>query len=199
MLTIGLTGGIASGKTTVSNLFSKLGVPVIDTDLISRQLLDFNQPGYQKVVDHFGEALLNRDRQIDRRRLRRIVFNDEDEKHWLEAALHPIIYQHTQQQIEQHKAAVYVIVVIPLLFEAEFQSLVNRILVIDCPAETQIKRLMARDSIEWNLAQQMLAQQWHNDARLKMADDVIHNDNDLDVELDLQVAKLHQKYLFLGS
>ena len=199
MLTIGLTGGIASGKTTVSNLFAKLGVPVIDTDLISRQLLEFNQPGYQKVVEHFGDELLNCDRQIDRRRLRRIVFNDEGEKHWLEATLHPIIYQHTQRQIEQHKAAVYVIVVIPLLFEANFKTLVNRILVIDCPAETQIKRLIARDSIGLNLAQQMLAQQWHNDARLRMADDIIHNDDATDVKLDLQVAKMHQKYLLLGS
>jgi len=199
MLTIGLTGGIASGKTTVSNLFSKLDVPIIDTDLISRQLLELNQPGYQKVVEHFGDALLNEDQYIDRRKLRRIVFNDQNEKHWLEATLHPIIFRHTRHQIEQHEDAVYVIVVIPLLFETDFQSLVNRILVIDCGAETQIKRLMARDGIELKLAQQMLSQQWDNDARLKLADDVIHNDNQLDEELDLQVAKMHQKYLSLDG
>ena len=199
MLAIGLTGGIASGKTTVSNLFSKLDVPIIDTDLISRQLLELNQPGYQKVVEHFGNALLNEDRQIDRRKLRRIVFNDEGEKQWLEGSLHPIIFRQTRQQIEQHDDAVYVIVVIPLLFETDFQSLVNRILVIDCRAETQIKRLMARDGIELNLARQMLAQQWDNDARLKLADDVIHNDDEMDVQLDLQVTNMHQKYLSLGG
>ena len=199
MLTIGLTGGIASGKTTVSNLFSNLDVPIIDTDLISRQLLELDQPGYQMVVAHFSDTLLNKDQQIDRRKLRRIVFNDEAEKHWLEAALHPIIYQQTQQQIEQHSDAVYVIVVIPLLFETDFETLVNRILVIDCRAETQIERLIARDSIELNLAQQMLAQQWDNEARLKRADDVIHNDDELNVDLELQVANLHQKYLLLAG
>ncbi len=199
MLTIGLTGGIASGKTTVSNLFSKLDVPVIDTDLISRQLLELNQPGYQKVVEHFGDTLLNGDQQIDRRNLRRIVFNDEGEKHWLEATLHPIIFRQTRHQIEHHEDAAYVIVVIPLLFETDFQSLVNRILVIDCRAETQIKRLMTRDGIELSLAQQMLAQQWDNDARLKLADDVIHNDDEPDMELNLQVTKMHQKYLSLGG
>jgi dephospho-CoA kinase len=183
----------------VSNLFSNLGVPIVDTDLISRQLLELNQPGYRKVIEHFGDALLNEDQQIDRRKLRRIVFNDEAEKHWLEAALHPIIFRQTQQQIEQHKDAVYVIVVIPLLFETDFRALVSRILVIDCHAETQIKRLMARDGIELNLAQQMLAQQWDNDARLKLADDVIHNDDEPDMELNLQVTKMHQKYLSLGG
>ena len=199
MLTIGLTGGIASGKTTVSNLFSNLDVPIVDTDLISRHLLELDQPGYQKAVEHFGNELLHKDRQINRRKLRRIVFNDEAEKHWLEAALHPIIYQQTQQQIEQYKEAVYVIVVIPLLFETDFQTLVNRILVIDCSSDTQIKRLIARDRIESNLAQQMLAQQWSNEARLKQADDVVHNDNELDVDLCRQVAKLHQKYLLLAD
>ena len=199
MLTIGLTGGIASGKTTVSNLFSNLDVPVIDTDLISRQLLELDQPGYQMVVAHFSDTLLNKDQQIDRRKLRRIVFNDEAEKHWLEAALHPIIYQQTQQQIEQHNDAVYLIVVIPLLFETDFETLVNRILVIDCRAETQIERLIARDSIELNLAQQMLAQQWDNEARLKRADDVIRNDDELNVDLELQVANLHRKYLLLAG
>ena len=199
MLTVGLTGGIASGKTTVSNLFSNLGTPIIDTDLISRQLLELNQPGYQKVVVHFGDDLLNKDGQIDRLKLRRIVFNDEDEKHWLEAALHPMIYQQAQQQIELYQYAPYVIVVIPLLFETEFQALVNRILVIDCRAETQIARLIARDGIEPNLAQQMLAQQWRNEARLQRADDVIHNDNELDAGLSLQVSRLHQKYLMLAG
>ena len=199
MLTVGLTGGIASGKTTVSNLFSNLGTPIIDTDLISRQLLELNQPGYQKVVVHFGDGLLIKDGQIDRRKLRRIVFNDKDEKHWLEAALHPMIYQQAQQQIELYQHAPYVIVVIPLLFETDFQALVNRILVIDCRAETQIERLIARDGVELNLAQQMLAQQWSNEARLQHADDVIHNDNELDVELSLQVTRLHQKYLTLAG
>ena len=144
-------------------------------------------------------SLKHKDQQIDRRRLRHLVFNDEAAKHWLEATLHPIIHAQTLQQIQQYKSAAYVIVVIPLLFETDFQTLVNRILVIDCCADTQIKRLITRDSVELDLAQQMLTQQWSNEARLKQADDVIHNNNDnqQDADLDLQVAKLHQKYLLL--
>jgi dephospho-CoA kinase len=199
VLVIGLTGGIASGKTTVSNLFSNLGVPIIDTDLISRHLLELDAPGYKKVVEHFGDKILGKDQQIDRPRLRRIVFDDEANRQWLEATLHPIIYQQTMQQIELHKKSAYVIVVIPLLFETDFQTLVNRILVIDCCSDTQIKRLIARDSIDLDLAQQMLVQQWSNEDRLKQADDVIQNDNQQDTDLNLQVAKLHQKYLLLAD
>jgi dephospho-CoA kinase len=199
VLVIGLTGGIASGKTTVSNLFSNLGVPIIDTDLISRHLLELDAPGYKKVVEHFGDKILHKDQQIDRARLRRIIFDDEANRQWLEATLHPIIYQQTMQQIELHKKSAYVIVVIPLLFETDFQTLVNRTLVIDCCSDTQIKRLIARDNIDLDLAQQMLAQQWSNEDRLNQADDVIRNDNEQDADLNLQVAKLHQKYLLLAD
>jgi dephospho-CoA kinase len=199
MLTVGLTGGIGSGKSTVSDLFSNLGVPIIDTDLISHRLLEPDQSGYEKVVTHFGDKLLGKDQQIDRRQLRRVVFNDEAEKLWLEATLHPIIYRQTQQQMEQLKATDYVIVVIPLLFETDFRALLDRILVIDCCPETQIRRLTARDHIDLNLARLMLAQQWTNQARLEQADDVIHNGSDLDMDLDQQVAKLHDKYLLLAD
>ena len=199
MLTVGLTGGIGSGKSTVSDLFSNLGVPIIDTDLISHRLLEPDQSGYEKVVTHFGDKLLGKDQQIDRRQLRRVVFNDEAEKLWLEATLHPIIYRQTQQQMEQLKATDYVIVVIPLLFETDFRALLDRILVIDCCPETQIRRLTARDHIDLNLARLMLAQQWTNEARLERADDVIHNGSDLDIDLDQQVAKLHHKYLLLAA
>lgn len=199
MLTVGLTGGIGSGKSTVSDLFSNLGVSIIDTDLISHRLLEPDQSGYEKVVAHFGDKLLGKDQQIDRRQLRRVVFNDEAEKLWLEATLHPIIYQQTQQQIEQLEATAYVIVVIPLLFETDFRALLDRILVIDCCPETQIRRLTARDHIDLKLARLMLAQQWTNEARLERADDVIHNGSDLDMDLDQQVAKLHHKYLLLAA
>jgi len=199
MLTVGLTGGIGSGKSTVSDLFSNLGVSIIDTDSISHRLLEPDQSGYEMVVAHFGDKLLGKDQQIDRRQLRHVVFNDETEKHWLEATLHPIIYRQTQQQIEQLEAAAYVIVVIPLLFETDFRALLDRILVIDCCPKTQIRRLTARDHIDLNLARLMLAQQWTNEARLERADDVIHNGNDLDMDLDQQVAKLHHKYLLLAA
>jgi dephospho-CoA kinase len=197
MLTVGLTGGIASGKTTVSDLFSSLGTPVVDTDVISRELLEIDQPGYQSVLEHFGSEILLRDGQIDRAKLRRLIFNNETEKLWLESRLHPMIYQQTEQLIEQNLNAAYVMIVIPLLFESNFRSLVSRVLVIDCSPHTQITRLMARDNIDRELARQMLAQQWDNQARLEQADDVIGNDGDNN--LSQQVAKLHQQYLSLSA
>jgi dephospho-CoA kinase len=197
MLTVGLTGGIASGKTTVSDLFSSLGTPIIDTDIISRKLLETDQPGYQFVIKHFGSEILLGDGQIDRAKLRRLIFNNETEKLWLESRLHPMIYQQTEQLIEQNLNAAYVLIVIPLLFESNFRSLVSRVLVIDCSPHTQTTRLIARDNIDRELAIQMLAQQWDNQARLEQADDVICNDGDNN--LSQQVAKLHQQYLSLSA
>jgi dephospho-CoA kinase len=196
MLTVGLTGGIASGKTTVSDLFSVLA-PVIDTDVISRELLEINQPGYQSIIEHFGSEILLGDGQIDRLQLRRLIFSNETEKLWLESMLHPMIYRQTQRLIEQNLNAAYVVVVIPLLFESNFRSLVSRALVIDCSPHTQITRLMTRDNIDRELARQIMAQQWSNQARLEQADDVICNDGDNN--LPQQVTKLHQQYLSLSG
>ncbi len=195
MLTVGLTGGIASGKTTVSDLFAALGTPVIDTDVIARELLEIDQPGYQSVVEHFTSDVLLGDGEIDRLQLRRIIFANETEKLWLEGMLHPMIYQLSERLIKQNMDAAYVMVVIPLLFESNFRSLVSRVLVIDCSPSTQITRLMTRDDIDRDLAGQMLAQQWTNQARLEQADDVIRNDGE--VELSEQVTNLHQQYLSL--
>ena len=197
MLTIGLTGGIASGKTTVSDLFAGLGVAVVDTDVISRQLLEIDQPGYDQVLQHFGKGILLKNRAIDRVQLRRLVFNDELEKCWLEGMLHPVVYRQTQQLIEECNNNYYVLVVIPLLFESNFRSLVDRVLVIDCSPDTQIARLISRDNIDRELAQKMLAQQWSNNARLEQADDVICNDANLD--LGAQVTNLHARYLLLAG
>ncbi len=196
MLKIGLTGGIASGKTTISNLFSQQGIPIVDTDILSRQLLEIDQPGYTQVVEHFGDEIIQPDRQIDRRQLRLLIFSSEAERRWLETILHPMIYRQTRHRIAQNNSADYVIVVVPLLFEANFQSLVDRILVVDCSEKTQIERLTHRDNIHPELANKMLAQQWSNQERLKLADDVIGNDQNQDLEE--QVIGLHQHYLSLS-
>ena len=196
MLKIGLTGGIASGKTRISNLFSQLKTPIIDTDMISREILEPDQPGYLEILNHFGNSVILTNTQIDRRKLRQLVFNDKAEKQWLESVLHPIIFERSQQQIEQYSQARYVIVVIPLLFETYFSELVDRVLAVDCDADTQIKRLLLRDKIDLTLAQKMLDQQWANQDRLDHADDIIHNNsND---NLDDQVMALHQKYRALS-
>ncbi|MCP4285081.1 MAG: dephospho-CoA kinase, partial [Gammaproteobacteria bacterium] len=175
MFSVGLTGGIASGKTTISNLFAGLGVPVIDTDIISRQLLEPGELAFDQVCSHFGPEIQAADGSIDRVRLRKIVFNSPDEKSWLETMLHPLIYQRCHNAIIANAAADYVLVVVPLLFETNFQSLVDRILVVDCPAEQQIKRLVKRDRIDESLALKMLSQQLENDERISRAHDILDN------------------------
>lgn len=198
MFSVGLTGGIASGKTTISDLFAQRGVPVIDTDVISRRLLIRGEQAYRQVRDHFGAAVLLDNGDIDRARLRRIVFADPVQKTWLETMLHPLIYQRSHEAILEHRGASYVMVVVPLLFETNFQSLVDRILVVDCPAELQIERLIKRDDIDEALARSMLAQQLGNDERVARGHDVIDNRGP-DSDLETQVESLHRRYLQLGS
>jgi dephospho-CoA kinase len=197
MLKIGLTGGIASGKTRISNLFSQLKTPIIDTDIISREILEPSQPGYLAILNHFGNSIILDDEKIDRRKLRQLVFNNRTEKQWLESVLHPIIFKRAQQLIGRHNKAKFVIVVIPLLFETDFNELVDRVLVVDCDANTQIERLLLRDKIDVALAQKMIDQQWSNQNRINHADDIICNNNGDD--LDDQVMALHQKYLTLSN
>jgi len=198
MLSIGLTGGIASGKTTISDLFAKLEVPVVDTDIISRKLLQPGELAYDQVRGHFGASLLNADDKIDRARLREIVFSNPREKSWLETMLHPLIYQRSHDAIVANTTASYVLVVIPLLFETNFQALVDRILVVDCPPEQQIERLVKRDHINEALAQKMLSQQLQNSERIARAHDIIDN-RSADADLESQVKTLHNRYLELSK
>ncbi len=193
MFSVGLTGGIASGKTTVSNLFAARGVPIIDTDVISRALLHPGERAFTQVVDHFGDTILDDGGCIDRAELRRIVFGQPEQKSWLEAMLHPLIFQRCHDAMKREAGAAYVMVVIPLLFETNFQSLVDRILVVDCPAEIQIERLMRRDRISETLARSMLAQQFTNEQRIARAHDLIHN-AEPDSDLEDQVDRLHRQY-----
>ena len=198
MYAVGLTGGIASGKTTISNLFAAQGVPVIDTDVISRQLLEPGEVAYAQVRTHFGDEILRDDKHIDRARLRRIVFSNADEKSWLETMLHPLIYQGSLAAIRDHSGAQYVLVVVPLLFETNFQPLVDRVLVVDCPPALQIERLLKRDRLDETLARQMLSQQLGNSERIARAHDVIVNRGDV-AELEEQVLRLHRQYLELSA
>jgi len=198
MFSVGLTGGIASGKTTVSNLFADLGVPIIDTDVISRELLQPGELAYQQVCDHFGSDILEADGEINRAALRKLVFSNPEHKSWLEKMMHPLIYQRTHDAIKQHARADYVLVVVPLLFESSFQSLADRVLTVDCPAEQQIRRLMKRDNIDEDLARSMLAQQLDNAQRRARAHDIIDNRED-DADLQAQVKALHQFYLQLAA
>jgi dephospho-CoA kinase len=197
MLIIGLTGGIASGKTRISNLFSQLKIPIVDTDIISREVIEPGQTGYKAIINHFGASMVLDDTQIDRRKLRQLVFNNSAAKQWLESVLHPIIFEQTRHQIAHHNQKEYIVVVIPLLFETNFSKLVDRILVVDCAANVQIDRLILRDKIDTILAKTMVDQQWPNQKRINLADDIIYNNNNED--LDQQVIALHQKYLALSD
>jgi len=198
MFSVGLTGGIAAGKTTISNLFSELGVPVVDTDIISRKLLEPGELAYDRVCTRFGDSIKGSNDEIDRVKLRKIVFTNPDEKTWLENMLHPLIYRRSHDAILEHMQANYVLVVIPLLFETNFQTLVDRILVVDCPPEVQLERLLKRDHIDETLALEMLSQQLSNSARLARAHDIVDNSENA-ADLVSQVEALHQLYLQLSS
>ena len=198
MYAVGLTGGIASGKSTISRLFAELGVPVIDTDVISRGLLEPGELGYRQVSDHFGASILKADGEVDRARLREIVFNQRREKSWLETMLHPLIFERSHAAILAVRGSPYVLVVVPLLFETNFQSLVDRVLAVDCPAEQQVERLVKRDGIERDLAEKMLAQQLDNATRLARAHDSIDNRGD-GSNLQADVVSLHRCYLELAA
>ena len=198
MFVVGLTGGIASGKTTISDIFLSLGAAVVDTDIISRSLLEPGQKGFDKVLAKMGSTILLETGHIDRGTLRHLVFNDEKLKIWLESILHPLILKSCWQQIDDTEDSPYVILVVPLLFEANFTTLVDRIVAVDCSREVQLKRLTCRDKIDIRLAQKIISQQMPNEARISRADDVIENNADKS-ELMVQVSKLHQLYSLRAS
>lgn len=189
---IGLTGGIGSGKSTVSDLFAQLGVPIIDTDVIAKELTQKNQPALQVIVKHLGESILNTDGSLNRQQLRKHIFNNQPERHWLENLLHPLIRERVQQQLQAINAP-YVIVVIPLLHDRAKFDYVNRVLVVDAPETLQIKRACQRDNMNEKLAQAILDNQISRQDRLALADDVIVNDKTLDA-LKKQVELLHRQY-----
>lgn len=196
-LRVGLTGGIASGKTTVSRLFARLGVPIIDTDVIAREVVAPGTPLLQRVEQELGPGLIGADGALQRRQLRERVFSDPDARRRLEALLHPAIRAEVARQSAQATGP-YHVLVIPLLVEGQGRIPVDRVLVVDCPEDLQIRRLQARDGSSAAQARAMLAAQASRAARLAAADDVIVNDGDPD-RLEAAVAALHQKYCGAGA
>jgi dephospho-CoA kinase len=190
---IGLTGGIASGKSTVANLFAALGVPIVDTDLLSREVVAPGSPLLRQITDHFGMQVMSGDGTLNRQELRKHIFEDPKQREWLEALLHPAIRELTDARCEAASGP-YVIVAIPLLVETAGKARFDRVLVVDCDPDLQLARLMARDGARREEALRMLAAQASRSERLAVADDVIHNDGDL-ASLRDQVAKLHAGYV----
>ena len=190
---VALTGGIASGKTTVANLFAARGVPVIDTDVIARQVVEPGEPALAAVVEAFGDQVLGEDGRLDRRRMREHVFADAAARRRLEAILHPAIRAEMERQ-SRAAGGPYQVLVIPLLVESGRRDHVDRVLVVDVPEATQVERLMRRDASTREQAEAALRAQATRDARLAFADDVIENTGDL-AALEARVAELHRDYL----
>lgn len=196
MLVVGLTGGIGSGKTTVSDYFSKLGVPIIDTDLIARQLVLPGQSALNDITALFGVDILNKDGTLNRTRLGEITFNDPESRKQLEAILHPRIRDQVSEQLNKLQSA-YAIVVIPLLIETGNRSYIDRILVVDCDQQTQINRVKQRDNRSELQIENIIQAQARRKQRLAAADDVIENNADQNTLLQ-KVEDLHHHYLALA-
>lgn len=192
ILRIGLTGGVASGKSTVADHFSELKVRVIDADQIARQLVEPGQPLLARLQAEFGAGLVDEHGQLDRKQLRQQVFEAPSQRARLEALMHPPILS---AMLEAADAASgdYLIMMIPLLAETGAEKMVDRVLLVDCEPAEQIDRLVLRDGIDRRLAEQMLAAQASREARLALADEVLTNSGSLD-DLGPAVARLHGFY-----
>lgn len=198
---VGLTGGIGSGKTTISDLFAALGIEIIDADIVSRQVVEKGSPLLDKIVTHFGDAVLTEEKELDRAALRRIVFNDEREKNWLNNLLHPAIRETMVKKITESTAC-YVIWVVPLLIENQLTTFCDRILVVDVHPEIQLERAMKRDSSNIDTIKNIMASQVNREERLRYAHDVIENNLPLEEGLPsikAQITALHQQYLVLAK
>jgi dephospho-CoA kinase len=197
-LRIGLTGGIASGKSTVTQRFAELGIPVIDADVASRNVVERGKPGLAQVVQRFGEGVLDADGRLDRRALRNLIFNDSSLRQALDAILHPLIRAEMEREAAAAKGP-YVVMAIPLLVEGGSSTKrVDRVLVVDAEETLQIQRLQARDGSSAEQARAILASQASRAARLGEADDVLSNTGTV-AELRQSVDRLHEQYLQLAQ
>ena len=197
MLKIGLTGGIACGKSTVCNIFSQLGIIVIDADEIARELVEIGKPCYQDIINTFGTAFLSKNQQLDRAKLRQLIFSDHAAKLELETILHPSIRRELIELSNKVESA-YCILAVPLLIETNMDNAVDRILVIDITEKNQLDRLCKRDNLAPALANNLIHQQSSRSQRLAMADDVITNNTGVR-KLGNSIKLLHETYLKIST
>lgn len=195
MAIVGLTGGIGSGKSTVARLFGELGVHWVDADDVAREVVEPGTPALARIAEHFGSGILTKDGALDRAQLRGVVFEKPEERKWLEGLLHPVIRGELVRQLQNppHPQP-YVMLVSPLLLETDQHELVDRIIVIDVPEETQIARTMARDTNTREQVERIIAAQMPRAKRLERADAVIDNDRPMD-EVERQVRDLHERLM----
>ncbi len=197
MLRVGLTGGIGSGKSTVANFFAAHDVPIVDTDAIARELVQPGEPAHAEIVRQFGVDVLDASGALDRNKMRGRVFGDLTQRLQLEAILHPRIRAQAQQRLVTLKA-LYAIVAVPLLLETGFDSIVDRVLVVDCDESMQVQRAAARSEMQPEEVRRVMAAQLSRRERLARADDLIENNAGL-AHLEEQVTRLHQRYLVLAK
>lgn len=197
MLTIGLTGGIGSGKSTISEIFSELGTPCCDADGVGRSLTQIDSPALHEIVDAFGDEILDSNGQLDRRRLRHTIFSAPEKRLQLEAILHPRIRQQIQRWISEQTAS-YGLVSVPLLIENQDHYHFDRVLVAKLDDSLQRQRTSQRDQVSHSDIQAIMANQASDEQRLAIADDIIDNNGDLNA-LRLQIFDLHTKYLSLAK
>ena len=191
-LRIGLTGGIASGKSVVADMFGELGVPVIDTDIVAREVVAPGQAALDEIRARFGDHMIDAAGNLDRAAMREAIFTDSDARLDLEAILHPRIGVETRRQADE-AGGDYQLIVVPLLVGSPLLQFVDRVLVVDCEEETQVRRLLERDTETAEQARLILAAQASREQRLAIADDVVNNDHSLAHVRD-QVEDLDRKY-----
>lgn len=194
---VALTGGIASGKSTVADMFAELGVPIIDTDRIAREIVEPGQPALQEIRERFGDSVIDAAGNLDRRALRGLIFADETARIDLEAILHPRIGAETRRQANAATGP-YQIIVVPLLVGSPLRHFVDRVLAVDCNEEQQIERLLARDTETIEQARRILATQSSREERLAIADHIISNDGDLETT-EKQVHELDALFQGLAN
>jgi dephospho-CoA kinase len=195
---VGLTGGIGSGKSTVATLFSELGVPVIDTDVISHQLTQAEGAAIAAIRAEFGDSYINEQGALDRAKMRQLVFSDHAAKKRLEDILHPLILKQVKTRAESSTAP-YILLVIPLLFETrDYLNWLHHTVTIDCAEETQVARAAKRNGLNEQMVRTIMARQISRAQRLQLANDVVLNDGTLN-DLRVQIEKLNQHYLRLAK
>lgn len=194
---VGLTGGIASGKTTVANLFHQhFGIEIVDADVIAREVVAPGSEGLKAIENKFGSSVLLEDGNLDRSKLREIIFSDPSQKAWLDQLLHPMIRANMLAELA-NTTSEYALLVIPLMVENHLQHLADKVVVVDVDEATQLERTVARDNVALEQAQAIVSAQASREQRLAIADFVIKNNTE-NQKLLPQITELHQKFLEIG-
>ena len=193
MFIVGITGGIGSGKSAVTELLEQQGITIVDADIVARQVVEPGTPALTEIERHFGTPVINQERGLDRQKLRAIVFDNPRERKWLEALLHPLIREEILRQLSRSKS-LYTILSSPLLLETDQHELVDKVVVVDVSEQTQLQRTMKRDNNSSDQVKAIIAAQKNREERIQSAHYIINNDADLKT-LQEKVFNLHQQLL----